>query len=217
MDQFYKIALLLILMVSPLHSFTAKALQHQGEGEKCHVHFSTEKLILKIPEPSLPSRLKKSKNEAAAPDSVSIVIQRLIIQYFCIKNALLSEKINDLQEQTGYFIQQIDQINVPVSAFLGKNILVSHLIRIRNSAKKISKSYSLHKSRINFSEISLLLIELVKIYQIKSLKLYHQYCPISLEKNKAHWMHNSPEIQNPFHGQKMVHCGVLIEELVPTW
>lgn len=75
------------------------------------------------------------------------------------------------------------------------------------------KDESCEQKRIYFKPLSNLTYRFLKTVDIKNVQAYHQYCPLALNEQSADWLSASPEIENPYFGQKMLTCGELIDTI----
>ena len=76
----------------------------------------------------------------------------------------------------------------------------------------ISVSKDTAEQRVAFENIS----KKVEVYlssEITSGTIYKQYCPMAFEGKGAYWLSNSPEIRNPYYGDKMLKCGVVDKKI----
>jgi hypothetical protein len=78
--------------------------------------------------------------------------------------------------------------------------------------KAIGATDNLESQREFFSELSDHFINTLKTADIGS-KLYVQYCPMAFDNAGASWLSLSEEIENPYFGDQMLHCGTVDEVL----
>lgn len=83
---------------------------------------------------------------------------------------------------------------------------------IRSAAEQIVASSDVNVQREHFETLS---DELYTYAQTEEMgvKLYRQYCPMAFQNKGAYWLSSEKEIMNPYFGDKMLHCGVVKEEL----
>jgi hypothetical protein len=75
------------------------------------------------------------------------------------------------------------------------------------------KDESCERKRIYFKPVSNLTYRFLRTVDIKNIQAYRQYCPLALNEQGADWLSTSPEIENPYFGQKMLTCGELIDTI----
>ncbi|WBL26110.1 DUF3347 domain-containing protein [Zunongwangia sp. HGR-M22] len=77
---------------------------------------------------------------------------------------------------------------------------------IAELATKISEETAIEAQRKVFSELTVLM-EPVLENAIASGEIYKQFCPMAFDGKGASWFAASEEINNPYFGDKMLHCG----------
>jgi hypothetical protein len=71
-------------------------------------------------------------------------------------------------------------------------------------AKAIADSKTIAAARKSFKELSDIAIPIAK----KEKSMHVAHCPMAMNGKGAHWLQSSnKEIQNPYFGAKMAHCG----------
>lgn len=79
------------------------------------------------------------------------------------------------------------------------------------SAELISQE-DVDNQRYHFEYISESMIEMVKTFQPVGYEIYHQSCPM-VRDGSADWLSREEEIQNPYHGDRMMRCGEVIQRI----
>ena len=79
-------------------------------------------------------------------------------------------------------------------------------------AKAINATDNLESQRELFGDLSDHFINTLKVAHHGS-KLYVQYCPMAFDNAGASWLSLSDEIENPYFGDQMLHCGTVDEVL----
>lgn len=88
---------------------------------------------------------------------------------------------------------------------LMKNILLN--------AKLIAETKDVTNQRDHFNILSENVYKWVKETNVNDQKLYKQYCPMAFNNEGAYWLSAEKEVNNPYFGDKMLHCGSVKEEL----
>lgn len=83
---------------------------------------------------------------------------------------------------------------------------------IRESAMNILNTTDLDEQRKAFKSVSDAVAELASKKDM-GLKLYKQFCPMAFDNAGGYWLSAEQEINNPYFGKKMLHCGVVEEEI----
>lgn len=78
--------------------------------------------------------------------------------------------------------------------------------KISEAASRLASTDDINKQREIFSELSAAMGPMLK-NNIKSGKIFKQYCPMAFEGKGDYWYSNRKGIRNPFFGDKMMDCG----------
>jgi len=85
--------------------------------------------------------------------------------------------------------------------------------QILTDAKSISASNDVKTQRKHFDTLSQNVYEYVKMTGEKEGTVYKQFCPMAFSNTGAYWLAAEKEINNPYFGSMMLHCGSVKEEL----
>lgn len=85
--------------------------------------------------------------------------------------------------------------------------------QILTDAKAISASNDVKTQRKHFDTLSQNVYEYVKMTGEKEGTVYKQFCPMAFSNTGAYWLAAEKEINNPYFGSMMLHCGSVKEEL----
>lgn len=80
---------------------------------------------------------------------------------------------------------------------------------IKSEAKKIAETQDLGKQRLLFEALSNDMIKLVKAVRLTDATIYVAHCPMK----KASWLSAAKEIENPYYGADMLHCGAITDSI----
>ncbi|MBO6515085.1 MAG: DUF3347 domain-containing protein [Bacteroidia bacterium] len=83
---------------------------------------------------------------------------------------------------------------------------------IRFDAEHIASTMDIAHQRDHFNSLSNNIYELVHNTMIDYI-LYRQFCPMALNGKGAYWISAEEEIVNPYFGEKMLHCGRVIDTI----
>lgn len=84
--------------------------------------------------------------------------------------------------------------------------------RIREYAMKIKSSANIEAQRKYFKPLSNAMAAYVAKHDV-GIKLYIQHCPMAFDNAGGNWLSSEEKIFNPYFGDKMLHCGVVKEEI----
>ncbi len=85
--------------------------------------------------------------------------------------------------------------------------------KIKFDAKHIADTKDVNHQREHFNDLSENVYTLIKATQANKTPLYKQYCPMALNNTGAFWLASEKEINNPYFGDRMLHCGSVKESL----
>jgi hypothetical protein len=85
--------------------------------------------------------------------------------------------------------------------------------KIRFDAQHIADTENTDHQRDHFNTLSDNIYQWVKATEGNEQKLYRQYCPMAFDNQGAYWLSAEKEVNNPYFGDKMLHCGSVKEEL----
>ena len=89
----------------------------------------------------------------------------------------------------------------------------AHSIKLIADAKVISESDDVSVQRKHFDTLSQNMYDYVQTLDKDKSPIYKQYCPMAFGNTGAFWLASEKEINNPYFGDKMLHCGYVKEEL----
>ena len=81
------------------------------------------------------------------------------------------------------------------------------------SAKGLQGDATIAEKRKEFELITDALWNLTRTVQFSGRKIYYQFCPMAFDDKGAFWMSADSEINNPYFGAAMLHCGSLEDSL----
>lgn len=84
--------------------------------------------------------------------------------------------------------------------------------RLMDYASELNSSDQLVDALQAFRDLSHELAIAVKKFGVEGI-VYHQYCPMAIDKDGATWLSKNEEIQNPYTPDTMLGCGELIERI----
>lgn len=133
--------------------------------------------------------------------------------YLSMKDGFVKDNENEIDKQA---TQMLSILNSMQDTLLSgesltywkekKSFLLAHLKLYKNAEKDRDK-------RLNFVFLSTVMVKSVKAFGYDNQKLYVDYCPMANNNKGAYWLSQIKEIQNPYLGQKMPHCGEVKKEL----
>lgn len=133
--------------------------------------------------------------------SVQAQSKTVLSTYLDIKNALVKTDSKNAnlaaKEMIGILNGKSDELSEKLMA----------------DAKVISVSDDVKLQRKHFDTLSQNVYAYVKASGDKDSTIYKQFCPMAFNNTGAFWLAAEKEINNPYFGSMMLHCGSVKEEL----
>lgn len=85
--------------------------------------------------------------------------------------------------------------------------------KIRFDAEHIAETKDAGHQRDHFNTLSDNIYAMVKATGANADNLYRQYCPMAMDNEGAYWLSAEKEVNNPYFGNKMLHCGSVKETI----
>lgn len=159
-------------------------------------------IVLSISFTSCGNSQNNSNSETTVQNSTDKKSENLLLEYYLeIKNALVQTDGESASKAASELVESI-----------GDN--PDELIqKIRFDAQQIADTENTDHQRDHFNTLSDNIYQWVKATESNEQKLYRQYCPMAFDNQGAYWLSAEKGINNPYFGDKMLHCGSVKEEL----
>lgn len=127
--------------------------------------------------------------------------QKILAAYFEVKDALVQTNGDNASKAAKQLLES-----------LGDNP-DELLAQIRVDAQHIADTQDSGHQRGHFNTLSDNVYAMIKATEANESTIYHQYCPMARDGQGAYWLAAEKEVNNPYFGDKMLHCGSVKEEL----
>jgi len=124
----------------------------------------------------------------------------IIAAYLQLKDALVGTDGGAAQQAAGSLVASISSTNEIAT-------------KIKAEAGKIAESEDVEAQREAFNTLSQAVYTLAKGTKAFDAPLYKQYCPMAFDNTGAYWLASEKEVNNPYFGDMMLHCGKVQETL----
>ena len=159
---------------------------------------------------------KDEKAKEVAVQAKSDALNPVYDKYIELRDALYNndfEKAKALSGELKSVIAGINASSIPGGDWdkTSKNI--------ENQASKLQEAKNITEARVNFSDISTSIIDVVKKTGLKNENAYVQHCPMAKNSkgndDGADWLDKKESVENPYFGAKdeMKGCGETKEKL----
>lgn len=150
---------------------------------------------------------EKNNAQIQLPETAKTELNEFVSAYWEVKNALVSDDFSTAKEKLFELSKNLENLNSPELGEEAKTIWDSYRKRLSQEVEMLSKAKNIEDFRDGFVLLSESFIALVKSFQLVDQTLYVQYCPMAKNDKGAYWLSLSPEIRNPYFGNKMLKCG----------
>ena len=79
-------------------------------------------------------------------------------------------------------------------------------------SREIESSSDVEEQRKSYHDLSETMISMVEAFGHRKSRLYHQRCPM-VNGGNGDWLSTQERIMNPYHGDRMLHCGSTVRIL----
>jgi len=146
------------------------------------------------------------------PYNFRMEMDSVLTRYFALKDALV-ESDSDLSKEKAEELSSLtrdvmDEVLEPENQGLWLGIAQI----IRNETDNLIAENDIDEQRIHFESISTAMINMVESFNPVGYTIYHQSCPM-VRNGSADWLSREEEIRNPYHGDRMMNCGEIIQQL----
>ncbi|WP_202026791.1 efflux RND transporter periplasmic adaptor subunit [Galbibacter mesophilus] len=162
------------------------------------------------------SMMNQSKNVSAISETkielsaeAGKKFRKSIKPYLQMKDAFVSEKIEDIQTFAQLTLEQINAI--PKSEM--EKMQSIHLTEIKKALTAILGTTDIENQREQFVVLNQNMVPLIKNLHNVNQKLYIQKCPMAHNNHGAVWISSTKEILNPYYGESMLTCGSVIDSV----
>lgn len=83
-------------------------------------------------------------------------------------------------------------------------------------AQQISNTNYVSIQRDHFNSLSQKMYGLVKQLGVSETAVYKQFCPMAFDNEGAYWLSIEKQVNNPYFGDQMLHCGSVKETILPA-
>lgn len=139
-------------------------------------------------------------------------IDGVLREYFALNSALVASDPKKAAKKAAALVKSIDMINTPQLSSELKTTWKKQSKTIRDNALAISKSEDIKVQRAKYLPLSDALYIVTKSADNEA-PVYYQYCPMANDGKGAHWLSAENQVNNPYYGSEMLHCGETVETI----
>lgn len=132
--------------------------------------------------------------------------------YFDLKDALVESDATRAAEHARILSSRVDLVDVDGLDDEPAMLWVTMGGDVGLAADELADQSDVEEQRIQFENISDAFIEMVKAYGPFQDVIYRQTCPM-VRGGSADWLSREDAIRNPYHGDRMLSCGSVVERI----
>ena len=140
-------------------------------------------------------------------------LQLLFNDYLEIKNALVNDNLEEAQNSSASFLDNLGKINMSLFKGQAHQVWMDYSSQAKQALQHVAHFQDIKEMRKAFQSLSNTMIGLAKSFNPSKETMYIQHCPMADSNKGADWLSLSDEIRNPYFGASMLTCGNVKEEL----
>lgn len=139
-------------------------------------------------------------------------LAEVLESYFNLKDALVATEPILASEKADSLLQLIQRVKPTGLSQETQTIWETYAGNIIEEGSRIVSEDDVEKQRVYFEPLSEAMIDLIKTFRPVGYTVYHQSCPM-VRGGSADWLSREEQIANPYHGDRMMRCGEIIERI----
>ncbi len=149
---------------------------------------------------------EKQQQAQTVPAETQAYAEKIITAYLPLKDALVKTDAQAAKKEALTLVE--------VAKTAASDIIISvQVLEIETAAIALSQTEDVEKQRFAFSTISHATYNIAKMTGVMKGKLFQQFCPMAFNDKGDFWLSGEKQVMNPYFGDKMLHCGKVMEAL----
>ncbi|GGG43735.1 DUF3347 domain-containing protein [Bizionia arctica] len=208
MKHLRTVTILLAVAFVGLTVISCKDSKKEDSNDAMHSNLSTNEAEMNHDE-TMDSNTMNASNDMMDSSTQNSSAKQVVLDYMALKDALV-ETNKDEAAQAGKKLEStLNSFNVSSYTSEQQKELKDIIADAKEHAEHIGKSEMDHQ-REHFKILSKDIMDMVAITGTETT-LYQQFCPM-YDKGSA-WLSMEKEVNNPYYGSKMLHCGTVQKEI----
>jgi Cu(I)/Ag(I) efflux system membrane fusion protein len=150
---------------------------------------------------------------AAAPAAFQQQLQVLTQRYLAVKDALVETDPTAAAGAARAFLEALERIDMSLLEGAAHAYWMQQQHALEAHAGRLSQAEKVEEQRAQFEFLSNAIIETVRAFGTEGAPLYIQHCPMAFNDKGADWLSLESEIRNPYFGEQMLKCGLVVDSL----
>lgn len=155
---------------------------------------------------------KKTKHKHKTEKKNSVDLSGMLPNYMELQEAFVATDLPKAKEIAKKYANYIIN-NILNSNELKQSDYEQEVESIVDLSKGIAEDNDIEKARKKFSNISVLMIDIIDATKSYNDKLYVMKCPMATVGDSAVWLSKNKKVLNPYYGDKMLNCGFVKREI----
>ncbi|MCC5914702.1 MAG: DUF3347 domain-containing protein [Balneolaceae bacterium] len=136
----------------------------------------------------------------------------LLEHYFDLKDALVESDAELAASRAEVFLAAAEDVESGSLNDETNALWIAFSDVITERTREMVGEDDVEAQRYQFEYISESMIEMVESFRPVGFTIYHQSCPM-VRDGSADWLSREEEIRNPYHGDRMMNCGEIIQRI----
>lgn len=132
--------------------------------------------------------------------------------YFELKDALVNTDGDLASQKAKDLSAAISQVNMHDLGMDVHMVWMDVLEPLTKESEQLAQTSDVEKQRSLFTSLSENMYQLLKVDSVEA-PVYYQHCPMANGGSGANWLSLDEEVNNPYFGSKMLHCGKTTETI----
>ena len=151
--------------------------------------------------------------KAETPEAFKIQLNEVANAYILLKDALVATDAQAAIPASNKLLTKINKTDMALLKGEAHIYWMEQLNTLEAHSKKISASEDVEDQRKQFGFLSNVLINAIEAFGTQGDSLYVQHCPMVGGNEGGDWLAKEKEIQNPYFGDKMMRCGMVMKTI----
>ncbi|MFT5602787.1 MAG: Cu(I)/Ag(I) efflux system membrane fusion protein [Flavobacteriales bacterium] len=143
---------------------------------------------------------------SSAPVKFKEQLNKVIVNYLLLKNALVIEDSNVAIESANLILKSIAKVEMNLVKGDAHVFWMQESKEISTLTDEIILGESIDDQRKVFLDLSATMVDLIKVFGVNDQTYYVQFCPMAFDDG-GFWLSSDKKILNPYFGDKMLNCG----------
>lgn len=147
-----------------------------------------------------------------AAEGVRREIGEIYDEYLDIKDALVKSDAEAARNNARELVNELKFDTNPLTVEEGQK-WTNMMQSLQNTANAIATAPALAQQRESFAMLSSTMENTIRSFGLADKTVYRQYCPMAFDNKGGYWLASEEEINNPYFGDEMLHCGAVEDTL----